>query len=142
VRRTILAFAIAPLWVPLLVIAAILLFDPYVKYDGGPAPAGVVSTVITYAGILLIGLPAFLFLRSRGWTSWWLSVALGFAAGVAMFAVFLIAFGSLLGESLHDQWNALPHNPFLTNAATCLVTGGLGALVGITLWLIARPDRR
>ncbi|HVW75153.1 MAG TPA: hypothetical protein VHC39_16065 [Rhizomicrobium sp.] len=140
--RTVLAFAVAPLWVPLSVVSAVFLFDPYVHQDGGVVAPGIVSTLVTYIGVLTIGLPAFLFLKARGWTSWKLAVALGLAAGLVMLAAFGIVFGFSFGEDLGEQLKLLRQETLLSNAIAFLVTGGLGALVGITLWSIARPDRQ
>ena len=139
--RTALAFLVAPAWIPALGVGTIYFVDPYAAQDNSFPLIGATSAMVTYLGVLVIGLPAFLFLRRRGWTSRWLAVALGFGAGVVMCAAFLFVFGLGFGEGLSEQLAMLRQEPVLPNIIMQLVTGSLGALVGITLWLIARPDR-
>ena len=59
-----------------------------------------------------------------------------------MWPVFLALLGLGFGENFHEQLSMFQQEPLIPLIAECLLTGGLGALVGATLWLIARPDRQ
>jgi len=140
-NRTALAFAIAPLWPPLLVGGGIWLVE-----NNGQTVwlVTAVSVLFSYGGTCLIGAPAFLFLRSRGYSARRVAVVLGFTIGALAYQVFLFLFSLALGNSvaftlatfreMFTQWT--PGNLIAVGAP-----GLLGALVGITLWVIARPDR-
>jgi hypothetical protein len=109
-----LAFAIAPLAVPLIMIMGVGL-------DGAPAIGMIasLSLIVGYFGTLLFGLPLYLLLRSCGHTGFWLAPVGGYMAGLAITYVV-------------RSWLDIP---LLTIAGPC------GAAVGALLWLIARPDR-
>jgi hypothetical protein len=82
-------------------------------------------------------LPAFKFFKARNYTSFWIAVVLGFAIGGVTWLVFKILFALSLGNDLSFSWRQA------SNADSwVLATGALGSVVGATLWLIARPDRR
>jgi hypothetical protein len=54
-----------------------------------------------------------------------------------------LVFAVLFGLSLGNSWSFISHD-LVSNSAhlrAFLPTGALGAAVGATLWLIARPDR-
>lgn len=144
-NRTILAFTVAPLWVPLLLIpfARLVLFpDP----GGGiwVAMTAFLSFAFSYGGTFLIGAPVFAFLRSRNLTAPWIAVVLGFAIGATVYFVFNVLFGLALGNSAHDILRTT-QSVFTAESLWGIVfiggPGSIGALVGFTLWVIARPDR-
>lgn len=140
-NRTALAFGIAPLWVPLLVGGGKWFLD---SSPQSVPFAVIVSTFSAYGGTYLLGAPAFAFLRSRGYTARWLSIVLGFAVGTLVFLVFLFLFSLALVNSVEfalayiqvrfTVWN-------LSNLIAVVAPGLLGALVGITIWMVARPDK-
>lgn len=102
--------------------------------------------LFSYGGTYLLGLPAFFILTSRGFTSAWIAVVLGFAIGNLVFLVFYFLFGLALGNTVtmetvvvhlqktFTQWSA-------ESLIAVAVPGFFGILVGLTIWVIARPDR-
>lgn len=148
-ERTKYAFVIAPLWVPFLL--AIFWTVEWFRAPGLKTPA--VFTIflgffLSYGGTILLGWPAFQFLRSRKWTSPWIAVLLGFVIAIATYSGFLFLFGLILGFEVGESvsfvasmiaagWLGEPP----ASSVLALVIGPTGMLVGITLWLIARPDR-
>jgi hypothetical protein len=98
----------------------------------------IIAAIFAYGGVAALGIPAFRLLRASKHTAFWIAPILGFAVGVATWLVFIVLFGLSLGNS----WTFVS-NDLVTNSAhlwAFLPTGGLGAAVGATLWLIARPD--
>jgi hypothetical protein len=86
--------------------------------------------------MLLLGVPAFHFLRSRGWTAWWIAVVWGgFCGAVAYTLCNLFFFWLLNGERLDLELKA-------TFDVFLLFPIVAGAMVGILFWFIARPDRK
>lgn len=140
-NRTALAFAIAPLWVPVLLGGGVWL----VKDNVQTVPlVTMVSVLFSYGGTYLIGAPTFLFLRSRGYTAHWLAVVIGFAVGALTYFLFLFLFSLALGNSVEftlSTFQTMFAEWSPNNLITVGVPGLLGALVGITLWVIARPDQ-
>jgi hypothetical protein len=132
--RLILAFALAPLAVPVLLVS----FIPM-----SPSPAAFVfalelSVVISYLGILVLGLPIYLYLRAYRWWSFWIAPIVGFVAGGVMWVAFSVMFVLSLGEGMFGVQLALTDKNMLKG---CIWPGGVaGACVGILFWLIARPD--
>jgi hypothetical protein len=140
VSRSVAAFLIAPLWVPLIVVPyTLFVIFPYPAQHLWVAVAGLLSTVFTYLGVGLIGLPVFRFLRSRNWTVIWIASVAGFVIGSAMWLVFTVIFILSLGESFSGVASAT--QDWRNQAAFLWLPGALGTLVGLTLWAIARPDR-
>lgn len=134
--RTLIAFYIAPLVVPLL-----LALTPreLSGTDLSDRLSVVVGAFVAYAGVWAIGGPAYLFLRARRWTSFWLAPLLGFAIGAVMWLVFGVLFGLSLGHSLAGALSLTAQPNF---SRGILWPGGVtGAATGIVFWLIARPDR-
>ena len=116
--RTMIAFSVAPLAVPLIATA-------YFASLGAPEGALLVilavSVIVAYGGTFVLGVPLYLFLRAQKATAFAIAPALGFLAGALVMCV-------LAGRSV---------------SSANLGFGGLsGAAVGAILWLIARPDRR
>jgi hypothetical protein len=138
-RRTIAAFLVAPLWVPATAgISAFWMF-PQPEQSIWRLATAVISGLFGYAGTLGFGIPLFIVLRSRRLVSVWIAIAAGFIAGGIAWVIFLLLFALSLGNSIGfaisevlrpDQWSYL----------SMLAPAILGALVGATLWLIARPD--
>jgi hypothetical protein len=136
--RTKIAFIVAPLWVPL---AAALVFRLVVWRDPAQAHWVVIGTVISaifaYGGSCLLGLPLFRWLSSKGLVSMWIAPAVGFVIGAVTWLAFMTCFTIFLGEGPVGAASSLAPQQL----SFLFLPGGLGALVGMTLWLIARPDR-
>ena len=137
--RPILAFAIAPLWVRLVVApyAAVFLF-PYAAQVHWVVITAFISAFFSYLGTFAIGRPAYCVLRARQVSSIWVGIGLGFVTGGAMSLVFLLCFGLFLGSRVTDMVNRFLAD-WLQHLLVLVVTGTLGVLVGVTVWLIARP---
>jgi hypothetical protein len=156
-NRTVLAFIVAPLWVPLIVgaYATELVFSLPNPGQSSPiiAVVAIISAVIAYLITMGIGLPTFLWLRSRGIVRFWCAPAIGFLVGAIVwlaFGVFALGHGSGIppgtrSYSIYGLAAVSPVHEGLSAGSTTvyqMVTMGLvGALVGATIWLIARPDR-
>jgi len=139
VSRTALAFLIAPLWVPAATVPFAARAFPYPEQQHWIVITVIIAAIFAYGGVAALGIPAFRLLRASKHTSFWIAPILGFAVGVATWLVFIVLFGLSLGNS----WSFVSHN-IASNSADLwafLLTGALGAAVGATLWLIARPDR-
>lgn len=138
-RRTVLAFLIAPLWVPAGAWPYAAYMFPYPGQQHWILMTTIVATVFAYGGTAALGIPAFLLLRARKYTSFWIAPVLGFAAGVATWQVFLVLFGLSLGHSWSFVLRELVNGS--ARLDNYLPAGPLGSAIGATLWLVARPDR-
>lgn len=144
-RRSVIAFVVAPLWVPILVssylIAAIFSrpLDPIVSPYSIISFAAIVSIIVSYGGTVAIGLPIYwMALRWRR-TRFAIAPVVGFAVGlVTWLVVVAIAFPHPVDELAKEVLVTL-REP--TQLMSVVWPGWIGALVGITLWLFARPDR-
>ena len=124
--RSVIAFVVAPLWVPVVV-------APYAAVFVVPHPVQsqwvaililtIFSVIPAYGVVLAFGLPGFLILRFYQLTNLWIFAVLGFVVGLA-------------------EGAAATRLP-LTAAeiAWLLAPSLLGLAIGVTFWLIARPDR-
>jgi hypothetical protein len=142
-NRTIIAFIVAPLWVPLAAggVAYISSFDPY------PVPifwtmVGLLgSALAAYVGEIALGLPVFLFLRSQGMSRLWIMAlsgcVIGAASGVLYWTSIVFYFSAGDIGALQKLFNG---NDNLIQMS--LAPSLLGAIVGATFWLVARPDKR
>jgi hypothetical protein len=98
-----------------------------------------IGSIFAYCGAAALGMLTFFILRARKYTALWIAPVLDLAVGVSTWVVFIILFGLSLGNS----WALVSHD-LVNNSGNWwafLATGALGAEVGATLWLIARPDR-
>lgn len=136
-QRRAVAFFIAPLAVPLLML-------PWLS-SGHLSPgwiltATVIAALVSYAGTFVLGMPAYCFLRARGLTAAWVAGVTGFVIGVLMWLVFSVLFPLSLDQGLAGVRFALTD---LHSLRGVLWPGGvLGAIVGVLFWMIARPDRQ
>jgi len=138
--RTELAFLVAPLWVPVALMTEwSFLATPPDRLNHWILVAGFGSLAIGYAGTFLFGVPAFLFLRSRNWTAPWIGVVLGFAFAVITLLVFNTLFALALGYGVSNA--VLDALSSFSGWGPWITAGPIGSLVGVTLWLISRPDR-
>lgn len=137
--RTKRAFIIGPLWVPVLVtpFSAISMFPSRSQWFWVGATA-FLSAMFAYLGTLAFGLPSFNFLASRKITSWWVAAVAGVIYGMATWVIFLIFFGLSL-DGPYVGFATLLAMP--VSAGSLIAPGFLGAIVSLTIWAIARPDR-
>ncbi len=141
-NRTAIAFIIGPLWAPLVVtpIAHFEIF-PYPAQLHWVVIAGLISTIFAYLGVFLLGLPLFRWLRSRNLTALWMAAALGFVVGVLTWIAAVASFVLLLGGDLHGvELAARDWRMAFARLAGLVAPGLIGIVVGMTIWLIARPD--
>jgi|SRR5882757_2816605 uncharacterized membrane protein len=135
--RPILAFLVAGLAVPILVAAHFSTvgapkFRDYVLIV-------VVSTIISFCGVVFLGVPAYRFLRAKNWTAFWIAPLVGFIVATVAWYVFNLLFGLAFSRSWSYVLSRLV-DPFPIGGVLWPV-GPIGAFVGILVWLIARPDR-
>lgn len=137
-----IAFAVAPLWVPLIVApySARYLF-PYPGQHLWILLSITMSAGFTYLGTIILGLPAFLVLPRYHCTAFWFAPGIGFLTGGVVMLAFRVCFSLALGDNVGVAISAGRIN--LGQTMTLFAVGGLlGTLVGSTLWVIARPDRK
>jgi hypothetical protein len=142
VTRLILALIIAPLWVPLMVgLAADWLLSSLL---GGPALEHFVTRLVilcatfSWGGTLMLWLPAMRFLGARGLASVWTAMAVGFVSAIPTFALAFLVFGWVMGGRLAMSVEELVKDAGVY-ARYALVLAVLGAIVGLTAWLIGQP---
>lgn len=137
--RTALAFLVAPLWVPAATAPCAAYMFPYPEQRHWIYITTIIAAIFAYGGELMLGMPAFFILRTRKHTAFWIAPVLDFGASCITWLVFI----TLLGLSL-GNFTFVARDLAINSAkwsSVFLATGALGAAVGTTLWLIARPDR-
>ncbi len=139
-NRTALAFLIAPLWVPAATAPYAVYMFPYPEQRHWIFITTIIGAIFAYGGVLTLGAPAFLILRARRRTAFWIAPVVGFGVGVLTGFIFFVLFGLSLGNSLTFVWHDLAAKS-ASWSSPFFPIGALGAVVGATLWLIARPDR-
>lgn len=87
----------------------------------------------------------------RKLTGPWIAVVVGYIVGLLSFQAFMLWFGSLLVDAKGGSVDKAFHNTILNvfsgkifapeHLPILLGPGLIGVPVGLTLWLIARPDR-
>ena len=146
-NRTIIAFIVAPLWVPLAEcgVAFISSSDPYSAPIFWTMVGLLGSALAAYVGELALGLPVFLFLRSHGMSRLWIVIISGYIIGAVcgvMYWTGLIFFSSIgdIGAFIGAIQKLFNGHDNLIQMS--LAPSLLGAIVGATVWLVARPDKR
>jgi hypothetical protein len=99
-----------------------------------------IGTLFAYGGTLIVGVPAFLLSRAHNNTGLWVAAAIGFGSAALTWTCFLVLLPISLGEGIAFARHELATNWSIW--ASFPPIGILGSIVGITLWLIARPDRK
>jgi Na+(H+)/acetate symporter ActP len=137
VNRTVIAFIVAPLWVPVAAGVAASTLEP-----GDNLSVAVdmfYNAFVAYLGAFALGLPAFLFLRYRKMTTFWIATPTGCIIGGVWGVIFttsLIFYGGGIGviqKVFGGSGNLVQMS---------LSPALLGIIVGATVWLIVRPDRQ
>jgi putative effector of murein hydrolase len=119
--RLVVAFCVAPLVVP---VSVFISFRDDLLWALNLALAGV---ILAYVGTALFGIPVYRFLHARRWVFLWTATFAGFISGMITWYLFsrLISLDpGLFGVRAFWIW-----------------PGVWGAIVGASMWLIARPDR-
>ncbi len=135
----VLAFVVGPLWVPLIVTAVFALYIPHPGHSIFVAFSAIIAALVSYVGTFVIGVPAYLLLRSKGLTSIWIALGLGFVVGVTMSFVVGGLLPLFLGEGVHGLQMVV--TSVRQTVGFLMIPGALGVLVGATIWLMARSDR-
>src|SRR6476620_2710474 len=137
--RTVLAFLVAPLWVPIATAIYAVRIVPYAEQRHGIYMTTLIGALFGYGAVWAIGFPAFRILRARGFSSYWAAIIIGFVVALLTWHIFKVLFALSLGNSLSFVWQDWAAKD--VQWALILTIGALGSVVGGTLWLIARPDR-
>jgi hypothetical protein len=136
IYRPIIAFLVAVLAVPIFVAAYYYLWR---SADSGYLILVLYSAVISFHGVFLLGLPAYLFLRARKWTAFWVAPLVGFIVAAIAWSVVALWVLLAVGRGFSSAFSELMTTGSLGNLLWPI--GLMGAVVGALLWLIARPDR-
>ncbi|HEY6715176.1 MAG TPA: hypothetical protein VI232_02430 [Reyranella sp.] len=135
--RPILALLAAGLMVPLLVTAY---FSSWrLGNYGNYVLVAFFSTIISSSGVLLLGVPAYLLLRARKWTAFWIAPVAGFIVAAVAWYVFLSLLGLSSVRSLSDFLSGL--TDLRAFEMVFWPIGPIGVVAGVLVWFIARPDR-
>ena len=139
--RTILGFVVAPIFPGLL---AVILAAPF---RAGTTGVGLrelaeaawiigLSAVLGYPTALVLGVPLYFFLGSRGWNGLLIYVTAGAFLGLIIYLVY-----ALLTEYSSNGLSGVADK--FSNTAQIYVPLGMvcGAAAALSFWLIARPDR-
>jgi hypothetical protein len=129
------AFIVAPSIVPLIWLPQLILGHVALVWS---LTITCIVAVFSYGGVYAFGWPAYGFLRKHGYTNAWIAVVIGFASGFLVWQIFCVVFPLSLDEGGLEIRKAFAHWELWSDL---LYPGGLGSIVGIILWLIARPDR-
>jgi zinc transporter ZupT len=142
-KRTIAAFLVAPLWIPLtayLLTEFVYGFEPNPWYQSYLVLA--FQTLVGYGATLLFGLPPYLLLRRRRLNHLLVALGLGFVAGVVMWLAYVVLYTIVTPAcTWQDAWENVKYSvSTLPEVTFILETGLFGSLVGLTLWAILRPN--
>ena len=134
--RPVLGFLAAALSVPILVAA---IYYPTERNDTGYAVMVSASAVISFCAVFFLGGPAYLLLRARKWTAFWIAPVVGVLVAAVAWYAFNLLLALILGNGLIFTLSRLADGNALRGLLWPI--GPIGALAGAILWLIARPDR-
>jgi hypothetical protein len=139
--RTIGGFLVAPISPGLL---AVILVVPFrVGTDVfGPRELAEAAWIIKLSGILgypiaiVLGVPLYVFFRSRGWNGLLIYITAGALLGLIIYVIYV-----LLAEYSSNGLSGLAEK--FSNTALVYIPLGMicGAVAALSFWLIARPDR-
>jgi hypothetical protein len=97
----------------------------------------IISAILSFDPTWLLGFSLFVMLRARHQTHLRFAVIFGFSIGITSWMTFCFLFPLWLEEAPGFDLTDITLNSFIL----LLAIGGLGSIVGATLWFIARPDR-
>ena len=132
--RLIAAFLIAPLIPAALAALAV----PFAGFDGSfLGPVATIAVLYGYPAIAVIGIPAFLYFRHKGWLRWWQILLAGATIGTLLP---IVVVGLLVVLSLSGA-TANPSNLgelFGESIAMLCAGAAIGAICAFGFWIIAR----
>jgi hypothetical protein len=139
--RTILGFLLAPISPGLL---AVILVTPFRSGAGvfGLRELAEAAWIIKLSGALgypialVLGVPLYIFFRSRGWNGLLTYIAAGALLGLIIYLIYVL----LAEYSSNGLWGLAEK---FSNTAKVYIPLGMicGALAALFFWLIVRPDR-
>ena len=135
-NRRIIAFVVAPLLVPILLAHYLYTLAANETWF---MVALMFSVAIAHGGTFILGVPIYLLMRARNWTSFWIAPLLGFFAAGFMWLGFAALLALLLDQGMSGVRVVLTNPHGLSDVMWPF--GPLGAIVGMAFWLIARPDK-
>jgi hypothetical protein len=139
--RTLLGLLLAPILPGLLIVILVAPFRPGISgFD--PRALAEAAWIIKLSGILgypiaiVLGIPSYIFFRSRGWNSLPIYVTAGALLGLLIYLIY-IPLGSYSSNGLSGL------SERFSNTARVYIPLGMifGAIATLFFWLIARPDR-
>lgn len=143
-KRSILAFLVAPLWVPVWAgVFGQFAFKPEPGIFGpGQEPDWFLASLVAglaigYGATWFLGIPAHLTLGMRRWTAWSVYLSVGAGLGILTRLLGRLAYGLSRGDPAHAATYAVA---MFADPAVILAPMILGMLVALTVWAIARPD--
>lgn len=132
--RIAIAFLLAPLWVPLACAVMPILWGERPSLN----PIIYAGFLIGYGATFCIGRPLLSDLSQRGFNKPYHALLSGILSSIAVYliisTILVFIFTSSISRALRDHFT-------LDGMILIFYAGTVGALVGITVWLIARPDR-
>jgi hypothetical protein len=136
-KREIRGFFLAPLVVPIGLTPSLL--SGHITF-GWLVTTLLIALIVTYIGMVLMGLPIYNILMRRNLRAFWFAVVVGMLIGGVTWMLFLVLFPLSLGQGLSGVKSALSD---LRSLRGLIWPGGaLGGMVGLLFWIISRPDRR
>lgn len=132
--RTALGFLVAPIFPGLLIVILAAVFG------FGKSGEGVwlikLSGMLGYPIAIVLGVPLYIFFRSRGWNGLLIYVTAGGLLGLTIYLIYIP-----LGGYSSNGLSGLSER--FSNTAKVYIPLGMicGAVAALSFWLIARPDR-
>jgi hypothetical protein len=137
--RVVLAFLLAPLLLPILVVGWEVWSAP--SELANALALGVIITILTYGVTLLPGMPIFGILVWRRWTALFPAALAGALIGTTISPLFIAVMDQALGTRPATTgqvvWRRVTESPMLL-----VVPGCIGTLIAGIIWRAACPDRR
>lgn len=132
--RTILGFLVAPVSPGLLIVILAAVFG-FGKSDEGIWIIKL-SGMLGYPIAIVLGVPLYIFFRSRSWNGLLIYITAGALLGVIIYLIY-IPLGGYSSNGLSGLFERFSHTAqvFIPLGMIC------GAVAALSFWLIARPDR-
>lgn len=143
-RRIVIASLMAPLWAPFAgAVIAAFFWHPSDLGNVDPGTwilmAAMFGALYGYAAILAVGLPAHILLQRWGHRSVWAYLTTFFVCELIIWAAVYTASYASNGPGVALSILA---GTIVDHPARPIFFGLVGAAIGVTFWMIARPDRK